>query len=89
MVFGEEENVTHAGVFCDLAPPIGVAAGGAEIGWVGDAARPFVAGERAERPADEHAEPHVGDFACADGVVLRNRCSGIGKRRGRDWRDCQ
>ena len=55
VVLGEEQDVAHAGFLGRAGPLVGVAAGGLEEAHVLDARRPFLAGERAERPADEHA----------------------------------
>ena len=55
MVLRQKQDVAHARFLRRARPLVGIAAGGFEEAHVGDARRPLLARERAERPTDEHA----------------------------------
>ena len=80
VVFGEKEDVAHARLLRRARPLIGVAVGGAKETHVVDASRPLLPGERAERPADEHAKALLlqGRNAC----LAHGRWSGGGRDGG-------
>ncbi len=59
VMFRQEQDIAHTRFLGSAAPLVGIATCRLEELDAFDAGRPFLAGKRAERPADEHAESQL------------------------------